>query len=94
MFELYIKEVFKITGRGYVLTGIVQDQKAVIKVGDYLRTNNSEVLIKVKGVEMLNYGSKYKERINESIGILVDVTNEEAKELVGRILFSPLDPST
>ncbi|WP_438449510.1 hypothetical protein [Gorillibacterium sp. sgz5001074] len=87
MFGLYVNDIFKITGRGYVLTGTVQDPKGIIKIGDYLKALNNEVLVKVKGVEMLNYGSKYKERINESIGLLVDITEDEAKELIGKTLY-------
>lgn len=88
MFEIFVKNIFKITGRGYVLTGTVEDQAGIIRTGDYLRElSNDALLVKVLGIELLNYGKFYKERINESVGLLVDLTEDETKELIGKTLY-------
>ena len=86
MFEVEIKDFFQITGRGYVLGGEIINKGALLSNGDTLMSrDNKEQKIYVKSIEMVNFGAK---PINLNlIGLLVDITEEEAKELVGKRLF-------
>lgn len=86
MFELQIKDVFKITGRGYVIAGEIVSRESVLKNGDTLTNKeNLEQKITVKSIEMINYGAR---EINlNHIGLLTNINEEEAKGLIGKILF-------
>ena len=65
-----------------MITGIVEDQEGIIRVGDYLRElDNKALLVKVIGIELLNYGKFYRERINESVGLLVDISEERTSSI-------------
>ncbi|WP_040948960.1 hypothetical protein [Gorillibacterium massiliense] len=88
MFEFFIEDVFKITGRGYVLGGVINDPKALLRVGETLIVkDNKEKKLYVNSIEMLNYGSDYENRRLDQIGILVDISNEDATEIKGKILI-------
>jgi len=87
MVALQVKKTFKVTGRGYVLVGVLQDPSTTIKIGDYLKTDEAERRIEIKGIEILNYGSEYKRHSDQSVGVLADLTEEEAKELIEKTLY-------
>jgi len=77
--ECKVEEVFKITGRGYVLTLILSDSNIPLKIGDVLRIqSNEEQEIIIKGIEMLNYGSNLMNIRKDILGILVDLSDEQA----------------
>ncbi|WP_163855494.1 hypothetical protein [Paenibacillus elgii] len=85
MFELEVKDVFKITGRGYVIAGEITESGAILRNGDTLiNKEDREQKITVNSIEMLNYGSAQR-KLNH-IGILTDISDEAAKALVGKRL--------
>ncbi|WP_037287802.1 hypothetical protein [Saccharibacillus sacchari] len=86
MFALQVTAVFNITDRGYVLAGTLQDSTASIGIGNYVKNETEEIRVQVKGIEHLNYGSEYREHTSE-FGILVNITKQEAENLIGKILF-------
>ncbi|QNK55155.1 hypothetical protein [Paenibacillus sp. PAMC21692] len=86
--ECKVEEVFKITGRGYVLTLILNDSDVSLKIGDTLRyQSNEKTKIEIKGIEILNYGSNIKNIRKDIIGILVDLSEEQALNTKGKILI-------
>jgi len=86
--ECKVEEVFKITGRGYVLTLILSDSNIPLKIGDVLRIqSNEEQEIIIKGIEMLNYGSNLMNIRKDILGILVDLSDEQALKTKGKILI-------
>ncbi|WP_010497470.1 hypothetical protein [Paenibacillus elgii] len=42
MFELEVKDVFKITGRGYVIAGEITESGAILRNGDTLINKEDE----------------------------------------------------
>lgn len=85
---LTIDDIFKITGRGYVLTCVINNPNSTIKIGDTLRNReNVTQEIQIKGIEMINYGSNFKNRRLDIIGILVEISDEEALEIKGKTLI-------
>ncbi|MGF9915033.1 hypothetical protein ABEX47_08595 [Paenibacillus ehimensis] len=85
MFELEVKDVFKITGRGYVLAGEITENGSILRNGDTLvNKEDREQKIYITSIEMLNYGSAAR-KINH-IGILTEISDEAAKALVGKRL--------
>lgn len=65
----------------------IQEMATVsIGIGNYMKNETAEIRIQVKGIEHLNYGIEYKERKSE-FGILVNITKQEAENLIGKILF-------
>jgi translation elongation factor EF-Tu-like GTPase len=88
MVQMIVQEAFKITGRGYVLTGTKDDPNEEIRIGDCLRASNSgsEIRVIVKGIEMVHYKDQFQLRNKESIGILAEISDEEAKQLIGETL--------
>lgn len=52
MVALQVKEIFRVTGRGYVLVGMLQDPSTTIKIGDYLKTDEAERRIEIRGIEI------------------------------------------
>ncbi|QNK55154.1 hypothetical protein [Paenibacillus sp. PAMC21692] len=86
--ECKVEEVFKITGRGYVLTLILNDSDVSLKIVDTLRyQSNEKTKIEIKGIEILNYGSNIKNIRKDIIGILVDLSEEQALNTKGKILI-------
>ncbi|MBU7317168.1 hypothetical protein [Paenibacillus oleatilyticus] len=85
MFELVVKDVFKITGRGYVIAGEITESGTILRNGDTLiNKEDREQKIEVNSIEMLNYGSASR-KLNH-IGFLTDISDETAKALVGKRL--------
>ncbi|SDO50286.1 hypothetical protein SAMN04487897_11590 [Paenibacillus sp. yr247] len=83
--EFVVEDTFKITGRGYVLCGVINEPSAKIKIGDTLRNKiNKTQEIKIKSIEMINYGINFKDRRQDIIGLFVDITDEEASEIKGK----------
>ncbi len=86
MFELEVKDVFKITGRGYVLAGEMIESGSILRNGDILvHKDDRERKIHVTSIEMLNYGSAVR-KLNH-ISFLTDISDELAKALVGKRLY-------
>lgn len=87
MFEIEVKDAFKITGRGYVIAGEVIDNKTALRIGDTLiHKDDLEQKLNVKGIEMINYRPGQRINLNH-IGLLVDITEDAAKSLIGKRLF-------
>lgn len=86
MFEIEVKDIFRITGRGFVIGGEVINRDTVLKNGDTLTNrDNKDQKIFVKSMEMVNFGSR---QLNlNRIGLLVDIKEDEAKVLIGKRLY-------
>lgn len=50
-----------------------------------------EQLIYVKSIEMINYGSNINNRRLDQVGILTEISDEQAKELKGKIMIKDRD---
>lgn len=86
--ECKVEEVFKTTGRGYVLTLNLNGSNVSLKIGDTLRYQSyGKPEIVIKGIEILNYGSNIKNIRKDIIGILVDLSDEQALNTKGKILI-------
>lgn len=86
MFEIEVKDIFRITGRGFVIGGEVINRATVLRNGDTLiNRNNKEQKIFVKSIAMVNFGSR---QLNlNRIGLLVDIKEDEARALIGKRLY-------
>lgn len=86
MFEIEVKDVFKISGRGFVIGGEIINRGSVLKNGDTLMCrDNKNKKVLVKSIEMFNFGNR---EINfNRIGLLVDLEESEARSLIGRRLY-------
>ncbi|WP_058302162.1 hypothetical protein [Gorillibacterium timonense] len=86
MFEIRVEDVFMLTGRGYIIAGEIISNEEVLRIGDTLRSkDNTEQKIDVKAIEMMNYGTRVVK--SKHIGLLTVISEEEAKGLIGKILF-------
>lgn len=86
MFELEVKDVFKISGRGYVIAGEIIKSETTLKNGETLfNKQDKELKILVKSIEMINYGTG-QIKLNH-IGIMTDISEELAKALIGKRLY-------
>jgi translation elongation factor EF-Tu-like GTPase len=87
MFEIEVKDIFRITGRGIVIAGEIIRSETNLRNGDTLiNKENIEQKIFVKSIEMINYGSRRKINLNH-IGLLTDITEEVGKTLLGKRLY-------
>ncbi|MOA05269.1 hypothetical protein D3C78_1248610 [compost metagenome] len=86
MFEIEVKDVFKISGRGFVIGGEIINRDTVLKNGDTLicRDNKNKKVF-VKSLEMVNFGNRDM-NLNR-IGLLVDLRESEVKSLIGKRLY-------
>lgn len=88
LLECKVEDVFKITGRGYILTLNLNDSDIVLKIGELLRIRDNEKQeIIINGIEMLNYGSSIKQKRDDIVGILVDISDEQATDIKGKLLI-------
>lgn len=86
MFEIVVKDIFRITGRGFVIGGEVINRDTALKNGDTLiNRDNTEQKIFVKSIEMMNFGSRSL-NLNR-IGLLIDIKEDEARALIGKRLY-------
>lgn len=56
MFEIEVKDIFRITGRGFVIGGEVICRDTVLRNGDTLINRNNEQKIFVKSIESVGSG--------------------------------------
>lgn len=86
--ECKVEDVFKITGRGYVLTLNINDSDIALKIGEslHIKDNEKQEII-INGIEMLNYGSNMKNKREDIVGILVDISDEQASDIKGKTLI-------
>ncbi|MCP8616367.1 hypothetical protein [Salirhabdus salicampi] len=86
MFEVEIKDVFKITGRGFILAGEVIKKDSDIKIGEFLKLkNDNELKIPVTSIAMPNH--KVEESQLQQIDILADIPEDLAESLRGKHLY-------
>lgn len=86
MFEIEVKDVFKISGRGFVIGGEIIIRGTGLKNGDTLicRDYNNKKIF-VKSIEMVNFGNR--EMNLNRIGLLVDLKESEVKSLINKRLY-------
>lgn len=85
MFEIKVVDVFKITGRGYVISGEILIREVPLKNGSILvNKDDFNQKIHVKSIAMINWGPG-NIKLNH-IDLLANITDEEAESLNGKIL--------
>ncbi|WP_335521083.1 hypothetical protein [Neobacillus drentensis] len=86
LFEIEIKDVFKITGRGFILAGEIIRNASSIKIGESLKLKDeNEIKIPVISITLPNY-IVGEDRLKQ-IDILSDIPEELAKSLRGKRLY-------
>lgn len=86
-FEGTLEEVFQISGRGYVLILKIKDPSVPLKIGQTLKNTDTEQEFMIRGIEMLNYGAGIKNKRHDIVGVLVDISDDQASELKGKLFI-------
>lgn len=87
MFEIVVQAIFKISGRGTVVTGEILNGETNLRNGDVLTSkDNIQQKVLVKSIELINFGSRQDINFNR-MGFLSDITEEVGVTLIGKTLY-------